>query len=510
MTQMKRFTALIIAFVMFFTFFGTNVLAAENLQDNQIQSASQYQLPGQTQLTEQNEYLESVRAFIREKYNGEIPEEALNKATNLKEMFGVLDKYSEFLTPEEYYQLKMSLSGSVEGIGISAISGEKSEYITVDKVYENSPAWNAGVMPGDQIAEINGQSIVGIPFNEAMDMIKGKPGTKVKLGLLRQGEENMITLVITREKIDIPTVHYEIRGDVGYLQIDSFSENTGDGVASALEYFDSQGITKVIMDLRYNTGGYVDQAVAVARYFVPRGVITKLDFKDEAEPDEIYYSYRTKLRYKLAVLVNEYSASASEVLAGAIKDTKAGIIVGSKTFGKAKVQRFYPLLNEEAFRIYNQDNEIKKVNAWDLNYYFTENDIIGWAKITAGLYYTPNGECIDLNGIEPDVKVDEEKTSLPVYLVKPLTMTLKPKLGNQYSDVLYAEAILKLLGYDVDTPDIVLDQKTAAAITKFQKDNKLYGYGVLDFSTQKLLNHKLAEMKQTKDLAYVTAVELIK
>ena len=510
MIQLRRFTALILALAIVFTFFGTGALAAGNQPDNQIQVADQYQSTGQTQSTEQNEYLDSVRAFIKEKYSGDIPEEALNKATNLKDMFSVLDDYSEFLTPEEFNTVITSLSGSVEGIGVLANLEEKSKYITIDKVYKNSPAWRAGVLPGDQITQINGESVAGKPFDEVMDMIKGAEGTTVKLGLLRQGEKNIITLVITREKIDIPTVHYEIRGNVGYLQIDSFSTNTSSGVATALEYFDSKKITRVIMDLRYNPGGYVAEAVAVARYFVPKGVITKLDYKDEAETDQTYYSSRIKLKYKLAVLVNENSASASEILTGAIKDSKAGIIVGTKTFGKAKVQSFFPLLSEEAFKIRNQDKEKKKVNVLDFTYFPMEDEIVGWAKMTVGLYYTPNGECIDLNGIEPNVKVTEDKTIIPVSLVEPLTVSVKPKLGTAYVDVFYAEAILKHLNYNVDPPDKVLDMKTVAAIAKFQKDNKLSSYGVLDFSTQKLLNSKLADMKQSKDPVYLMASKLIK
>ena len=510
MNQLRRFTALILALAIVFTFFGTGALAAGNQPDNQIQVADQYQPTGQTPSTEQKEYLDSVRAFIKEKYNGDIPEEDLNKATNLKDMFGTLDDYSEFMTPEEFNNFITSLSGSVEGIGVLANNEEKSKYITIDKVYKDSPAWNAGVLPGDQIAEINGESVVGKTFDEAMDMVKGDAGTKVKLGLLRQGEKNTITLEITREIIDIPTVHYEIRGNVGYLQINSFSANTSSGVATALEYFDSEKITRVIMDLRYNPGGYVDEAVAVARYFVPKGVITKLDYKDEAAADQTYYSSRIKLKYKLAVLVNEYSASASEILTGAIKDTKAGIIVGTKTFGKAKVQSFFPLLNEEAFQSFNKNNEIKKVNALDFTYYPMDSDIVGWAKMTVGLYYTPNGQCIDLNGIEPSVKVAEDTTVIPVSLLEPLTVTVKPKLGTTYLDVFYAEAILKNLNYNVDPPDNVLDKKTVTAIAEFQKDNKLYSYGVLDFSTQRLLNNKLADMKQSKDPVYIMAAKLIK
>ena len=287
-----------------------------------------------------------------------------------------------------------------------------------------------------------------------------------------------------------------------------FSANAYSGVKEALDYFDSKKVTKVVLDLRNNPGGILDQAVDIGKLFVPKGLITKLDFKDENMKDEEYYSSLKSIKYKLAVLVNENSASASEILTGAIKDTNAGVIVGSKTFGKAKVQSFVPILSPEAFERLNEGSDDKTVNASFFPDAF-ERHLQGWAKMTMGMYYTPKGECIDLKGIEPDINVKEAE-DIRVNEIRPLNVAIKPTIETKCNDVYNAECILKLLKYDVDKPDNILDKKTFLAIAKFQKDNKVYGYGVLDFCTQNLLNEKLDKLLETQDAVYLKAIEMLK
>lgn len=489
---MKSTIALFIVITLVFTAFVGSTFAAETTSGTSID----------TQVN--SEYLEGIRNLIREKYNGNFSELELEKATTPKQMFELLDDYSVFFTMDEAASFYASLGGSVEGIGVQVQM--EGMYVIITKVFKGSPAWNAGVLAGDKIVQVNGKSVAGQALESVTSKVKGPAGTKVKLGLMRQGIKNIVNLEIARAKIELPTVTYEIRGNVGYILIDSFSENAYSGVVKALAYFDSKKITKVVLDLRNNPGGYLDQAVSIAQLFVPKGVITKLDYKDPDVSDITYYSSLTKLKYKLAVLVNGNSASASEVLTGAIRDTKAGVVVGTKTFGKAKVQNLFPIFKEEIFNMIGQ-------RTVDASYYHhTDSMLAGYAKITVGLYYTPNGDCIDLKGIEPNIKVAEPTgvDAIRVNLLEDLTVTVKPNLGTKYTDVYYAECILKLLNYKVDKPDTTLDRKTFEAIKKFQKDNKVYSYGVLDFATQKLLNKKLAALKQTKDSVYAKAVAAIK
>ncbi len=498
MNKLRKLAAVFLILTMLFTVAGTKAFAVEAVKLDA------------SQITSQSEYLDSVRAFIKQKYSGVISEKDLQDARTLKEMFETLDDYSAFYDLDEINAIFGMLEGSVEGVGVQVSLEEKAEYITILKVYKNSPAWKAGVLSGDRIVKVDGKSVAGQSLEQVVSKVKGPAGTKVILGLLRQGSPNIITLEMSRARVDIPTVHYEIRGSIGYILIDSFSSNTYSGVDEALTSFDKNKITRVVLDLRNNPGGLVDQAVRVAQRFVPKGVVTTLDYKDEAESDQTYYSNLTKLKYSLCVLVNENSASASEILTGAIKDTKAGIVIGTKTFGKAKVQSFYPILNTEAFKTLNSDRTVKSVNGYDFGYPF-DSQLAGWGKMTIGLYRTPNGESIDLKGIEPNVPVKEIITedNVPVNLLEPLSVSVKPKLGNQFVDVFYAEHILKLLNYNVDKPDMVMDNKTVDAIKQFQKDNKVYSYGVMDFCTQELLNSKLAALKLTKDSAFAKAAELL-
>ncbi len=483
----------LIALIMLLTVFNVNSFAAD------------------AQTTADSVYLQSVRDLIEQKYNGDIDVTALNKASTIPEMFDTLDDFSTFYDQKQFDSLMENFGGSIEGIGIQVEQEDKDKYITILNVYPDSPARKAGVLSGDKIAEVNGKSVAGQAMEDVISKVKGPAGTTVKLGLIRQGSKDIVTLEMPRASIVIPSVHYEIRGNIGYILIDQFTDNTYSGVNEALSLFDSKKITRVVLDLRNNPGGLVDQAVKVAQRFVPKGLITKLDYKDPSEPDMPYYSNLPELKYKLAVLVNENSASASEILTGAIKDTNAGTVVGNKTYGKAKVQSFFPILKSESFVRLNQNKQTKSVNAYDFPFAM-DSDLIGWGKMTIGLYYTPNGDCIDLKGIEPDEKVVEDMSgdSIPVNLLQPMSVTVKPGVGTQYMDVLYAESVLKLLKYNVDEPDFTLDQKTFAAIKKFQKDSKVYSYGVLDFTTQKLLNEKLSDLKQTQDPVYVKAVSLIK
>ncbi len=486
MNKLKRITGILLAISISITVFTSTAFAADSKSTD-------------------GEYLQSVIDLIKQKYNGKITDDELLQGA-LKGMFDTLDQYSAYYTPEEFDDFYGSLEGAVEGVGISIEVIDKN--FIINKVFASSPAKKAGVLSGDRIVQVNGEAVQGKELDEVVSKIKGTAGTKVKLGLMRQGTKNMITLEMSRAQIDLPTVHYEIRGNIGYILIDSFSQNTSKGLSEALSFLDSKKITSVVLDLRNNPGGYLEQAIEVAQNFVPKGLITTIDYKDSSLEDKKYYSQLEKIKYKLAVLVNENTASAAEILTGAIKDTKAGVVIGTKTFGKAKVQESLPILSDDAYDKYNDGNEKKSANAYDFNSYTT--DLSGWAKMTIGLYYTPNGNCIDLKGIEPDIKIKESTPSgIRVNLLEPMSLTVKPSLGTHYYDVLNAECALKLLKYDIGTPDYILDVKSVEAIKKFQKSNKLSSSGNLDFATQKLLNNKINEIKQKQDAVYTKAVSEI-
>lgn len=478
-------------------------------------------LYGQTGFSEENtdksssgfDYLKGMSEMIKGSYNGETSDKALMEGA-LKGMFGTMDPYTEYYTNEEAESFFGTMDGSYEGIGISMI--KENNAIMVDDVYPGFPAYKAGISRGDRIAEVEGKDTASMTANEVAGLIKGPAGTKVVLGLIKAGETQLTKVEVAREKISISPVQYNIKGDIGYIKINIFNMNVNEYLTKALNELDSKNIKKLILDLRDNPGGDVSQAVEAARKFVPEGLVTKLDFRSEDNTDMEYYSYLKEKKYKMAVLVNKNSASASEILAGAIQDTSAGTLIGTKTYGKAKVQNIYPLLTPAAYEKYSKKLGVNVVNAYVLERKYgispQEDEIIGWAKITTGMYTTPKGRMIDLKGIDPDISV--ENTALikgvEVGTVGKLAKITKPTLSSESVQVLCAEKILKMCGYDVDTPDDKLDSKTFKAIKKFQKDNKLFPYGTLDFSTQQRLNDKLDKLVEGADMQYLKAVELLK
>ncbi len=457
-------------------------------------------------------YMQSIMDMIKGIYNGNVTDDKLLEGS-LKGMFGTMDPYTVFYTPEEAQAFINSMNGSYSGIGVSISVEDK--YIVINKVFRGSPAERAGINSGDRLVEANGNSLVGVGTDVAVGFITGQPGTTVKLGIIKSGSSDKTYIEVKRENIQYNPVTYQIKDNIGYIKLDIFNSNAYQGVREALDSFDKAGVKKIIFDLRDNPGGEVDQAVDIAREFIPKGLITKLDFKAEENTDVEYYSYLEAVKYKVAVLVNSESASASEIIAGAFQDTGAGTLVGTKTFGKAKVQNLYPLLTPQAFQKYQNQLGVKVVNAYDLitKYGISPNqdEIIGWTKITTGMYTTPKGRMIDLKGIEPDKAVEDKRVvnGIDVSAIQKLPLTRKTKLNDSGSDILNAERILKASGYFNGTPDFTFGSDTSAAIAKFQKASGVYAHGGLDFTTQKWLNSKLEELVKKYDTQYATAVEVL-
>ncbi|KNZ68482.1 carboxyl-terminal protease [Thermincola ferriacetica] len=461
---------------------------------------------------EQLDYLRSVFDFIKENYGGEIKADMFSEGV-LEGIFGNLDPYTEYLSLKDAENFFNSIEGNYKGIGIAFVKTDAAVIIT--DVFSRSPADEAGIIAGDEIVAVDGQNIAGLSSDEISAMIKGPEGTKVKLTLKRNGQKALINLELTRSEIEINPVIYDIRGNIGYIAITTFNANTNKYFLQALSELDKRNIKKIILDLRDNPGGEVSQAVAVAENFVPAGLITKLDYKSEKQQDTEYYSNLKEKKYEVAVLVNGFTASASEILAGAIQDTKAGVLVGTKTFGKSKVQQMVPLLTPEAYQKYKKLYNADTVSAIDLMQQYkiipADDEIIGWAKITIGEYFTPRGKRIDQVGLVPDVSVPDYKATngIDVRNIQKLSKKTKMTLHTKSGEVYNAEKILILLGYNLDKPDTNLDAKTFAAIKKFQKDKGLYPYGVLDFITQQKLNEALIQIILRYDKQYAKAVELL-
>ncbi len=459
------------------------------------------------------EYLQSVIDMIKDKYKDKVTDEQLIEGA-INGMFDTMDKYTDYYTKEEAESFFTDIDGAYVGIGVRISSDEKE--ILVVEVFEASPAEKAEIINGDIILSVDGQSLEGKSGDEAAQLIKGKAGTKVLLEIQRVGEKEPLKIDVERAEVKVNPVSHHISGDIGYIKLDIFNSNSNLNIKKALNEMDKSSIKKLVLDLRDNPGGEVSQVVKIAENFVPQGLITKLDFKSERVKDEEYYSKNKALKYKLVVLVNGSSASASEILAGAVQDTEAGILVGTKTYGKGKVQNVYPVLSPAAFNKYEEKLGAKIVDGYDLinNYGINppDKDIIGWTKITTGEYYTPNGRMIDGTGLQPDYYIENTyiQNEVDLRTIKRLAKKVKPGINDKSLDVLYAEKILKFCGYSIDQPDMLLDDQTSAAVYKFQKDNGLYPYGALDFATQQALNDKLEKLISQHDKQMAKANELLK
>jgi carboxyl-terminal processing protease len=462
--------------------------------------------------TENQDYLKSVLDMIKQKYKGDVNDKELMEGA-LKGMLSQMDSYTTYLTKDEASRFFVSANGKLEGIGVEL--GKVENHVVVLKVISGSPAEEAGIVPGDKIVDINGKNVEGASAGDVSNIIKNSSSRRILLGLIKNGDIDVTAIEVSKRYITVNPVAYDIRKDIAYIKIDSFNSNTMDFMTRALNGINAAHINKVVLDLRDNPGGEVAQVVQVARKFVPQGLITKLDFKSEKDADIEYYSPLTEPKYRLAVLVNQNSASAAEILAGAIQDTKAGTLIGTKTFGKAKVQTLVPLLTPEAYEKYSGKFGVKYVDANALvNQQHVSplpEEILGYIKMTTGKYTTPKGRMIDGVGLTPDIQVENPLpvSNIDINSVKKLKKTLKPDMNSITPDVYSAEQILKICGYDIGTPDAKLDSTTFAAIMEFQKDNGLYPYGVLDFATQQALNDKLEAKILEVDKQYAEAVRVL-
>ncbi len=289
----------------------------------------------------------------------------------IKGMLRELDPYSQFIP--DYLEFQTQNQGKYAGLGM--VIGFREDMLTVVTPFKNNPAALAGVQNGDIISQIEGESTAPLSLNDAVDQLRGEPGTPVSITIIRENESRPIELTITRDVIRIPSVEQDIIGDkIGYIKINQFLQTTANDVDNALAEFKTQNVRGVILDLRSNPGGLLSSAVHIASDFLTPGQLVVYSKGLESRED-FSANGRKREHFPLIVLVNGGSASASEIVAGAIKDHGRGLVMGDKTFGKASVQRVFQLSNSKAS-----------------------------VKLTVASYYTPNDVDIDKIGIIPDVE----------------------------------------------------------------------------------------------------------
>lgn len=323
------------------------------------------------------EFLKIVKE-LQDKYVEEIKLNTI--LTNAyRGMLSGLDPYSQYFSSDELEDLKIETEGEFEGLGIEVII--KDGILIVITPLLDSPAFKAGILVGDRIIKINGESTENMSIREAVKKLRGKLGIKITLTVVHEGDTVPVDITIERAKIYVNSIRgariVDDEYKIGYLAVSNFQENTVKDLDIAIQNLLKNGMKSMILDLRFNPGGLLNVAVDMADKFLEKGVIVSTRGRDKTQ-NYVYRAHKkgTYPNFPLAVIVNNGSASASEIVAGALKDHKRGLLLGIKTFGKGSVQSLIPVGNGKA--------ALKLTTAW---------------------YYTPSGVCIHEKGIEPDVKI---------------------------------------------------------------------------------------------------------
>lgn len=284
------------------------------------------------------------------------------------------DKYTVYYDEDETKALMESTSGTFSGVGATLTKDADTGYATIVNVYEDSPAEKAGLKAGDILEKIDDHEVGDEQLDTVVSWIKGEKGTEVKITVLRDGEE--LELTATRDTIEVKTVSYEMKeNQIGYIRVSEFDTVTYDQFKEALDDLENQGMQGLIVDLRNNPGGSLDTVTNMLRLLLPEGTIVSTKDKN-GKKDEITCDGTHEFKKPMAVLVNQYSASASEIFSGAVQDYGTAKIVGVTTYGKGVVQQLMDLGDGTCL------------------------------KVTIAEYYTPNGRSINGKGVEPDVEVE--------------------------------------------------------------------------------------------------------
>ncbi|MCC6278750.1 MAG: S41 family peptidase [Oligoflexia bacterium] len=296
----------------------------------------------------------------------------------IKGMLTTLDPHTNFLPPGTFKEFKEETSGEFGGLGIEVTL--QDDILTVISPIEDTPAWRAGIKSGDKVVEIDGKTTKGMNLTEAVSKMRGKSGSKITLSIWREGLKEPKKFTLERETIKVKSVKYtNLEDGFGYFRITSFIERSGEDLEKAIrDHERSHGKMRgLVLDLRNNAGGLLDQAIRIANMFMSEGVIVSTSGRNKRDK-EFFYAKKGigRLDFPMIVLVNEYTASASEIVAGALQDQKRAAIMGTRTFGKGSVQQVVDL-----------------------------GDGAG-LKLTISRYYTPSGRSIQAQGIEPDIKLD--------------------------------------------------------------------------------------------------------
>lgn len=330
--------------------------------------------------------IQEIQQYIQDKYLYPMTADQLTDGALKGMVEATGDKYSAYYTPPEFKTFLEHFQSSFSGIGVHVELSPKTGMVTVVSPIKGSPGDQAGIKAGDAIVEVDGKDIRGMKLDDAVQLIKGPKGTKVTLKIQREGQDEPVTMTIVRADIEVESTSHKMidaKTGVGYIQVTEFNEQVSSRIQRAIVDLKGQGMTRLIIDLRQNPGGLLDEAVNVCSLFVPaKTPVVFIEHKGGTQETLTSKGFGA-WNGPLVLLVDENSASASEIFSGAIKDLKLGTLIGTKTFGKGLVQTFYDLPDGAGI------------------------------KLTTASYLTAGGNAIHGKGIEPDIKVENPNKVLP-------------------------------------------------------------------------------------------------
>ena len=315
---------------------------------------------------------------IRAEYVRDVSDEELIKAA-INGMLTSLDPHSNYLTKKNYDAMQVQVKGEYGGLGM-VVTMDRGVVRVVSPI-DDTPASRAGIQPGDYITKLDGEQVTGLTLNEAVTKMKGKVGTDILITVVREGEKGPLEITLTRDTIVIKSVRHHLEGEVGYIRIASFTENTHSGLLNALTKIKAElgdNLKGIVLDLRNNPGGLLNQSIDVSSTFLERGEVVSTRTRNDKDVRRFPAKKGDKIDGKpLIILINGGTASASEIVAGALQDHRRAVIVGTQSFGKGLVQSVFPLGSNGAMRL------------------------------TTAYYFTPSGTSIQGEGITPDVIVEQ-------------------------------------------------------------------------------------------------------
>lgn len=416
---------------------------------------------------EDMEKVSQAYSLIKEHFIEDIGDQDLIEGAIQGMLTSLDDPYSTYMDVEEMEEFNEQIESSFEGIGaeVSMVNGN----VTIVAPIKDSPAEKAGLRPNDEVLKVDEEALEGYDLNEAVNKIRGEKGSEVVLTIQRSGASKPFEVTLVRDKIPIETVYSELDESngkkTGILEVTNFSEHTAEEFNEQLEELESKKIDGLVIDVRGNPGGLLNSVEDILELFVPKD-IPYIQIEDKEGNKEKYYTELDKKKdYPINVLVNEGSASASEILAVAMKEIGYDI-VGTTSFGKGTVQQAVPLGDGST------------------------------VKLTFYKWLSPEGNWINEDGVEPTVEIDQPD----YYYANPVQLEETLKLDTASDNLENIQVMLKGLGYDPGRTDGYFNKETQTAVEKFQQDNDLKKTGEIDEETAGVIEAKLIEnIREGKD-----------